>query len=171
VSDLIEIEVDGPRNDCLYFQPAATRIRGRFDMNRVAEPNARAALNVWPEPIPGQRIRVNVSTGESFIIEPLYEQQFRRIREKLEKKSMQLPAESVPIKESLATVLFWVKRAIESGYARLVSGELPKHVDGEPKKTFNFTPPVDPVAKLAVAIEEQTKTISELLRALVPAKK
>ena len=49
------VEIDGPRNECLYFRPLQKRVRGKFDLMRDSEPLAKVLASETPGPVPGQR--------------------------------------------------------------------------------------------------------------------
>jgi len=68
----------------------------------------------------------------------------------------------------LPTWLFWMKRAVESGIARVTKGELPKAIDGsKAKKNFiTHEPEPSPVDKLTEALERQSKLLEKLLARL-----
>ena len=68
--NIVEIEIDGPRNESCVFRPLQRRIRGRFDLRRVAEPKAMLLHPQHPDPIPGQRLRLNIAAGTAVRFEP-----------------------------------------------------------------------------------------------------
>jgi len=51
-SNVIEIEVDGNRNECLHFRPLQRSIRGRLDLMRIGEPMSKMLTTDYPDPIP-----------------------------------------------------------------------------------------------------------------------
>lgn len=166
-SNVVEIEIDGPHNQALYFRPLQRRIRGRFDLHRVKEPNAGKLLQAWPEPIPGQHLALNVDTGEGAIIEPLHSPEFAAIREKIERRGQKLG----PERETLSGVhvptwLFYLKGLVETGVAKLVSGKLPEKIDGTPQTRFHSSEQPDPIDKLTAAIERQCELTAKLLATL-----
>ncbi len=166
-TNVLEIEVDGELNECLFFLPIQRRIRGRFDLNRVAEPLARLKSREWPAPIPGQRLGVNLETGEAYIAEPLRESGHQATLERVERVGKVGPAVEPIANVHLPTWLFWLKRAVESGIARITKGELPKKIDGEPVTEFITRKPVSSNDRLAEAIEANTRVMGELMKRLV----
>ena len=136
-------------------------------MNRVAEPMARLKSAELPLPIPGQRLGIDPD-GTGYIHEPLHDEQFAPIREKIAKAGMSLEP---PVQEftgiDLPTWTFWLAKAVECGIAKVVSGKLPERIDGEPKRNFLFADPKpSPVDKLTAAIERQSALFERLLSKL-----
>lgn len=163
----IEIEIDGSHNENLRFRPLQRSIRGRFDLNRVAEPMARLKSAELPLPIPGQRLGIDPD-GTGFIAEPLHDDAHAPIRERAAKAGMTLePAVQEFPGIDLATWYFWLAKAVESGIAKVVKGKLPEKIDGEPKRNFLFADPKpSPVDKLTAAIERQSVLFEKLLAKL-----
>lgn len=161
----IEIEIDGPRNECLAFRPLPGRtVRGRFDLNRVGEPLAKLETAKWPFPIPGQRIGVQPD-GTGYIAEPLHDAEHAAVREKIIKAGLRL----APDVESMEGVdaeawLYWMARAVQSGVAQVVKGELPAKLPASPRKNFIMAePPQSSSDRLAVAIKRQNDLMAQLL--------
>lgn len=160
--DLLEVEVDSPRNDSLHFLPASKRVRGRFDLGRACKTSGAAGklMNDWPDPIPGQRIGINLRTHEGYIAEPLHEAEHLANRQRIEERKMRLPAERQSFNNChLPTWLYWLKRAVEAGLARVVKGELPETIEGEPRKSFHMTHQPDQSKLLTDAINRQTEAL------------
>jgi hypothetical protein len=151
----IIIEFDGPQNQSILFQPLQRKLRGRFDPRRMA--NAGRLHNEWPQGVPGQRLQLNVSTGEAAIVEPLWDAQHNAIRERIEAKGMKLPPGREEIKADVATWIYWLKPLVETGKAKVLSGEFPTKVEGTPRTRFHSEARPDAVEtaveKLASAIE------------------
>lgn len=166
MNGVLEIEVAGDQNEQLFFAPLQRRIRGRFDLNAVPEPLARMKTREYPQPIPGQRIGLDLGTGEGYVAEPLHEPVNKAIRERVERKARIAPERETFAAVHVPTWLFWLKRACESGIARVVKGKLPETIDGEPQKHFITRPPVNHNDRLAEMIECNTKVMMELLRAI-----
>lgn len=171
-STLLEIEIDGLQNQCHYFRPIARRLRGRFDLHRAVKRDKDAAglLTSWPEPIPGQRLQLNLETGEAAIIEPLYEPEFAVLREKIEQRAKLGPEREPLGVVDVPTWLYWLAGAVEGGSARIVSGTLPAKIEGKPRLRFHSTEQPNPLDRLAAAFERQAEAFerqSELLAKLV----
>src|SRR4051794_5389562 len=116
MSKMLEVEIIGPRNESLMFRPNGRIVRGRFDLNLETEPLARMKVAEWPEPIPGQRIGIDVETREGFIAEPLHEPAHSAIRDKITARGQQLPpAREVFRDVDPSTWLYWLKTAVERG--------------------------------------------------------
>ena len=160
----LELEIDGQHNENLHFRPLQRSIRGRFDFNRVAEPMARLKAANWPSPIPSQRLGIDAD-GVGFVVEPLHDDEHAATREKIEARGMKLEPKLQTFESiDLPTWLFWLKRAVESGIAKIVSGKLPDKIDGVARKNFILNEPEQSAAdKLTAAIEKQTAMFEKLL--------
>ncbi len=160
----VEIAINGQHNEALHFRPLQRSIRGRFDFMRIGEPMAKVKATEWPTPIPSQRLGIEPD-GTGYVVEPLHDEEFAPIKEKIEKLGMKLePALQTFKGIDLPTWLFWIKQAVESGIAKVVSGKLPDKIDGKPRKTFIVNEP-EPSAtdKLTAAIEKQSAMFAKLL--------
>lgn len=167
---LLEVEIDGANNEQLYFAPIQRRIRGRFDFGRVAEPQAKLLTNKYPLPIPGQRLSLDTATGEAAIVEPLHEAEHARTRRIIEKgKAIAPERESLGIAH-VPTWLFWIKRAVEAGLARVTKGTLPATIEGEPQRSFFSQSAKNTDDRLAAALEANTAVMREMLAQLIRAK-
>jgi len=163
----IEIEIDAPHNDQMYFRPLHRSGRGRYDVNRVTEPMARLKATEVPAPIPSQRIGIDTG-GNGFIKEPLHEPAHKATREKLEKRGMKLaPAVERFENIDVPSWLFWLVQAVKSGIAKVVAGTLPETIDGKPQ--FNFItgdPPPSPADNLTAALNRQAAAFEGLTAAI-----
>ena len=131
----IVVEVDGGRtNPNLFFQPLEKPIRGRFGFIRTGIPDAmRLAQKFNGADIPGQEIRIDPDSGTAAILEPLHRPEHRAIKERIEKDGAIVPPPETEFKDvHVPTWLFWLKRAVDSKLARIVSGSVPKDI-GTPK--------------------------------------
>jgi len=163
--NLLTVEIDGPRNEALFFRPLARRIRGRFDFARDSEPMARTKASEWPEGIPGQRLAIDLESGEGAIGEPLQYPEHEPLKQRLESKGFRVPPvlETFPAQD-IATWVFWIKQAIDAGLARIVGGKLPAKLPGVPRMNFLFAPaPASANDRLAAAIDKQTALLERLL--------
>jgi hypothetical protein len=158
------VEFDGKQNQNYFFAPLGT-IRGRFDLHRVAEPNAGKLHARWPEPIPGQRVEYDFATGAGAIVEPLHEAQFAAIRERIEALGQKLPEARREFRLDAATLAFWIRGLIATGDAKLVAGAIPE-VQGKPQTRFHSAEQVDPLDKLTAAIERQNALQEKLVEAI-----
>jgi|GEM_PF-1546910 len=124
----IEIEIASNANASLHFYPTDSRLRGRFDARLLPTSHSSAVLaQSWPEVIPGQAVGVDAVKGEAWVRDRLYEPQFQALRRKIEKLGFVLPPERVDFnKPHVATWLFWMSRAVESGAAVSLTGQLPE---------------------------------------------
>ena len=162
----VTVEIAGPNCESVYWQPLRRKIRGRFDFHKPRGANARAMLDEFPQPIPGQMIEVDLSTGETAIVEPLRLTEHKVTAERLKKK---LNCEFAPVREEvgkldLPTAIFWLNRIVNDGLAVVIKGDLPSDPGGKPQMSFLNPPRESPTDKLTAAIEAQTKAIMSLLR-------
>lgn len=166
LANVIEIEIDGKNNQTLYFRPLQRRIRGRFDLHRVKEPNAGRLFNSWPEPIPGQRLSLNMDTGEAAIVEPLQAPENAALKAKIEAQGQSIAPAREEMTVDVPTWAFWIKGAVEAGAARVVEGILPEVIEGKPRKRFHSNEVADPIDRLTAAIELQAELQAETLKML-----
>lgn len=168
--NVVEIEVDNEHNRALIFGPASLRVRGAFDLMREKEPLAMSLHGRWPKPIPGQRLRVDLTTGHGYLIEPLRFEEHRATREQIEKGGSTISEEVKdfgPI--DITTWVYWMSRAVRSGAARLTAGDWPE-LQGKPVRNFH-RPPAEPredkiataLNSFATALSEQTKVLAALI--------
>lgn len=130
MKETIEIQVAGPNNDSLAFRPLQRTIRGRFDLNNVNEPKAMALRATYPQPIPGQIIGIDPNTNEGYIREPLREERYAAIRERIEAQGLKLAScEEKFMGVDPLTWAYWMRRAVDSGLAHVVKGKLPERID------------------------------------------
>lgn len=163
---ILAVEFDSPSNACYRFTPIRQVIRGRFDLHRVKEPQAGKLLSHWPEAIPSQILEFDFESGEGAIVEPLWEDRFRALREKIEAKGQKLPDARQVFKLDAATFAYWVRGLVETGDAKIVSGKLPGNVAGKPRLRFHSGEQTDPLDRLATAIEKQAEGQAEMLKVL-----
>lgn len=136
---VIEIEVANEANADLFFLPLGKRLRGKVDFLKVNEAEAIKLAREYPTGIPGQRLVIDTEAATAAVVEPLHEPQHAAVREKVAAKGFGLP----PAREEAAgvdvpTCLFWARRAVEGGLAKVVRGSIPK-VEGRARKRFMTT--------------------------------
>jgi len=167
-TNIVEIEAADPQGRRLYFLPLQRRLRGEFNYNMPAEPLAKMHINRIPETVPGQRLALDVDSATAWISEPLREPEHAVLAEKLrDRYKCTFAPEREELKDvDVPTFLYWMRRAVESGSARLVRGELPEKINGEPRKSFFSNASEDSSTKLADAIEKQTTVLTQLVRML-----
>lgn len=163
---MLIVEIDGPRNECLHFRPLQRQIRGRLDLMRAAEPMAKVRAAEEPV-IPGQRLGYDADRRLGFIFEPLYDEEFRAVRERIERKGFRLGPQREEFPDAdPSTWQYWIGRAVEDGVAKVIEGKLPRTLPGEPRRNFVFAEPERPRDRLADAIEAQTRVMQALLQKL-----
>jgi len=104
-----------------------------------------------------------------YVREPLHDEQFAPIRERVLAKGVSLePAIQTFETIDLASWLFFIKRAVEAGIAKIVKGELPAKIDGKIRYNyvFNERTTETPTEKLTAAIERQSELMAALLERL-----
>jgi hypothetical protein len=168
---ILEIEVDGPTNSDLLFEPIGDRVRGRFQPSRVKLEAAGALAMQLPDGLPGQRLRLDTAAGRGAVIEPLAAPEHAATRATLARlvtgdahatgdrlgfapAVQEFPGVHVP------TWLGWMLRAVRAGYARVVSGTLPDAVpaDCKPRVFSSLSQPP--------AADARDLLIGELMRRL-----
>ena len=153
MANVLEAEIDTPRNGNLHFNPIGRKVRGRFDYNRVAEPLARMQSSRFNGPIPGQVLGIDLESGECYVRELLHESEHSVTRAEIE-KSASIAPEKEPVKTDKPTFLYWFLRAVEGGLARVIKGTLPEKIDGKPRLHFHGPEPTErPEARLADSME------------------
>jgi hypothetical protein len=141
-AEVLEIEMDGPRNENPIFRPLQKRLRGRFDLMRVAEPQSRMLMEKLPKPIPGQRLGLNMATREGYLLEPLHLPEYAEIKQSVCEPdgtracSLPEPREVFP-EVDLATWLYWMAAEVKNGTAKITIGKLPANVEGKVVATMN----------------------------------
>ncbi|MBA3483919.1 MAG: hypothetical protein H0T51_19105 [Pirellulales bacterium] len=162
---VISVEFDGPINQNYRCPALQTTVRGRFDLHRVAEPQAGKLFGKWPEPIPSQVLEYDFSTEAGCIIEPLYEAKFAALREKIEGMGQKLPEQRQVFKIDAATLAYWLRGLVQTGDAKILAGTIPE-VAGTPRTRFHSAQPVEPLDKLTAAIERQSELQVQLIEAI-----
>lgn len=169
IDSTVAIEFDTPRNANIRFAPLQRSIRGRFDISRDTEPNAGQLRTKWPEPIPGQRVEYDFENGEGYIVEPLHEQRYAALRERIEALGMKLPKEREAFVLDQATFNHWMAGLIATGDAKLLAGTMPAKVEGKPRTRFHSAEQIDPIDKLAAAMERQAAGQEKMMELLTQA--
>lgn len=168
--NIVEFEIDGPRNEALIFAPlSGRRLRGKFDVNRVAEPLAKMITNKWPSIVPGQRIGIDVASKTGFVVEPIHDD--KQLSAKIAAHNYTLDKEREEFADiDLCTWVHWLRMGVESGVLKLVRGTLPQ-VEGTPRIDFLNAPPKESTTdKLTAAIEAQTAVMTRLLERMAGGK-
>lgn len=162
----IEIEVDGANNEHMVFRPLLRTIRGRFDLLRCRDPKAMELRTKYPVPIPGLCIVLNVDKASAVIVDPLHGPACKPIRERIEARGLKLGPEREEFQNvAVNDWAFWLKRAVDAGIAKVVSGTWPEIDAAKARKNFILAPkPQEPDARDSVI-----NKLVGLVYALVPA--
>jgi len=160
--DVIVVEADLPDNGDLYFRPLHNRIRGRLDFQRCPEPEVLKVARKWPRSeVPGQRIELDTAKGTAAVIEPLHAPEFELEREKIADLGYTLAPERTEYpRVDTVSWTFWLWRAVQAGFARVVQGKLP---DDPPKPPPRRRASVDDeeLAKLRAEVAELRELIAK----------
>jgi hypothetical protein len=139
VGNVLEIEVDSPTNSNWQFLPLGKTIRGRVDFHRAHQADVARLAKEFPRGIPGQRLILDLDAGEGRIVDPIHDDPDLCAKIKARKMALPPREETFAItKESAPTYQYWLKRAVDSGTARLLKGKLPEKIDGRVTKRFNI---------------------------------
>jgi hypothetical protein len=176
-NNIVEVEVSAPNGRKLFFRPIGRPVRGRINFNDARTPAEFQRAQRWPEPVPGVVLGINLDTGEKYMRDPIHDDQYTSVRQRILRYGFQLPpANETFDSESLATWVYWLQRAVEGGCARVIKGELPpvESLEGEPRKSFISNPRRNPnsgmtdaLKAMTNALENQTKVFEALLKKLV----
>ena len=158
MAGVLEIEFGNDKGqDCLFY-PALSKLRGKLDFVVMQQHNPEVGklYGKFQQGIPGQRVRIDPERGEAFIIDPLSEPQHDATRKTIKeligevsfrpaRDRKELRAEEVP------TWLYWMRRAVEAGAAKVTEGRLPDDAAcaGARKRFFSNEPPPNPLDLLA----------------------
>jgi hypothetical protein len=182
----VTIEVDGPKNESLVFRPlVGHRIRGRFDVKRISEPESGRLAKRWPEPVPGQRLRLSPAVegkerhdiGDLTVIEPLHAEEHALNKKRVLASGQAIAPAEVNHQVEISSALHYMKQAVDTGLARVVEGELPKTLKHKPRTQYH-TREVEhredkveaAIGKMASAIETiaaQSQTQQAALQAIL----
>jgi hypothetical protein len=139
---VIEIEVDHVQKRNMAFTPTQSVVRGRLDFLR-GDKALRGKADDWPGGVPGQVIGFDTDSATGYIAEPLHDPEHAATRAKIEAMGQSLPdrrktygGPGEPGYDHAATWLHWMKRAVDSGHAKIVKGKLPAKIDGKPRSNF-----------------------------------
>lgn len=170
VDSVIEITIEGPKNENLIFAPLGRMLRGAFDLMRDDWPRAAELRGKFgTHRIPGQVLGIDPETCTAWIRDLAAEHP--DTRPKIERMGYTLPParETVPIQpDEVPTWLYWMRRAVEGNLAAVTKGALPelRDITGPVKKHFMSEPQKSPTDRLAEAVEKQNELMAKLLESL-----
>jgi hypothetical protein len=158
----IVLEMDTGTGGEVFFPPAQKKLRGRIVINNLRDEQARVHPEFKDLDIPGQRLHFDPETKKAHIEETLYSDLHRRAREAICRRWTLAPI-TTDIKSDIdkPTWLYWLKRLVECGYARVVHGALPDKIEGKPQLQFLT---VEPQGKSEA--EQKTERLASLLEKL-----
>ena len=167
---MVEISIDGSRNENLVFRPLQRSLRGTFDFNRVPEPLARMKCSEFPRPIPGLRIMVDAEKRTATITDPLHDPVHAAIREKIQAMGLKLgPADEHFDNIDANTWLFWMRRAVANGVGKIVEGKFPEIDEAKARKNFAVAEQRDQRDSLIDRLVAQNDKLVAVLFASLPA--
>jgi len=145
VTRLIEVEIAGPTCGNLLFKPCERVVRGRYEVGlaTATDPAAGMVTQKYGGTIPGQVLGLDLDTGRGYVREPLWTEEWRELRARLDHHRFKLEPPEAEFKDvHVPTWVYWLARAVEGGIAKLLKGSLPKshQVDGKPRKVFYVRP-------------------------------
>lgn len=132
LSGRYEIEIASRENNKNHtWGPTKEKLRGRWDRLAVRLQSRKVGITQMPT-IPGQHVVVDISARTASIVDPLnrpdHSDLFHDIRAKMKgsfgndiKVSQDVVRENVS-NHTLAEWVYWMRRAIDAGYAREVPG-------------------------------------------------
>jgi hypothetical protein len=178
----VEIEVSGPNAMRLQFEPIGRSLRGAVDFSTLRTHDANDQRTRWPDPVPGKVIGV-AADGQKYIREPLHEAKYDKLRKQISNRGFLIPEERETFdSETAITWRYWMRRAVDAGYARIIKGSLPEIAEFEPPKppadpskprknfllaeTDNKNPLAESLDKLAASVAAQTVVMMKLLEKL-----
>lgn len=164
-SKVVEVEMVTPNNRQVYFKPIGHKLRGRMDFTTARTRKEEDARKAWPEPVPGQRVCLDLGTGERYVREPLYDEDCEQTRAKIIRKGYGLPPKRADYGgENMATWVHHLHKLINAGLARVVEGELPnvEDFDEEPRTRFITSEKKSDEARLTETIIPLTKAVERL---------
>jgi hypothetical protein len=134
---IVEVAVENDRNANWFCLPLGKKLRGRIDFLRA---NDLSLAREYPQGVPGQRLSVDTDTGEAVVIDPLHEPGNAAVRDKLARRFNvdACPAREPVRRADVASLLYWLKRAVAGGLVRVVRGTLPDKVDGAVRKRYLY---------------------------------
>ncbi|WP_439629132.1 hypothetical protein [Gemmata sp.] len=177
----VTIEIKNPGNRSYLFKPLMQSVRGAIDFQSSRDPEWYAlGMEFGGKPIPGQRIMLDIETGRGVVFDPLLLPENAATADKL-RAMLSGPVKGSGIKfaepkESTgvhaATWLWHMRRAVESGCAVVVSGDINAQVDGVPQTEFlhKRPQPTDRRDDIIATLIEQNRTQSEQIAKLLAAK-
>lgn len=138
---VIEIEITSKQNHSLLFAPAQQKLRGRVDFVRMKEKEAFDHAQRYPRGIPGLVVGFDPETGEAFIRDRLDEPEWADVKRQIEKTGQTSePRRALGGHCSHGpTMLHWMRRAVQGGFAEVITGRLPEVIEGEPVTDFYRT--------------------------------
>lgn len=175
-SAVVEVEFDA--NNCsVHFPPLDRRLRGRFSFVAMGNPEALQLVPQWGETIPGQRIVLDADARAAKLVEPLHRADYGRVREAIARRGQRLEqAEQEYADVDVGTWVFWLKRCVDGGLARIVSGMFPAN-PGEPKLPRSYRISQDSGGDLVQENKDLRSQLTEMreqlaeLRGMMLAKK
>ncbi|MGD9649137.1 MAG: hypothetical protein AB7U73_25725 [Pirellulales bacterium] len=160
---MVEIEVSSSLGQSLFFLPLNRVLRGRLNLDAMK--HTRDLADKFPHPIPGLVVGLDPETAKAWVRDPLYDAEHSAARAQLSSFSLG-PAREEFAGVDVATWSYWLRNAVASGSARVVSGELPE-VNGLARKSiFSQQKPEkdQQIDRLTGLVEKLTTAVADLLK-------
>jgi hypothetical protein len=162
--DTLTLEIDTPRNSNVRLRALSKTLRGRFVWMRCAKGTGAFTYMGAKRltDIPGQRLEFNPSAKKATIVEPLHESEHKTLADAITKAGFTLPPERQGVSVLDPDALLWnLKGAVDSGFAKLLSGTFPP----------NLTPPAAAKRGDVAEVEKLRNELAELRLAIADLKK
>lgn len=169
----VEVEFCADNGQKVFFKPTRRPERGRIDFAMAKSEHYREMHKVWKEAVPGKIAGVT-EEGQKYIRDPLHDKQYSKLAAIMKARGQALPEErEVFASESILTWLFWLRRAVDAGLAKIISGELPsiEQLDSRkrrprderfPRRSFILEEPAEesPTEHLTKAMEQLSSSVA-----------
>lgn len=139
MKSVLEVEIKTPNSGNVYFGPYGDPLRGAMDLLRASLYDQQLSSQAveFPRGLPGKHVRVNLDAGTVTIVEPLDFPEWADERNKLEARGKTYkPDQEIP-SPRISDWLHELKRCLDCGCARLVSGKLPDDLGQESPHEFD----------------------------------
>ncbi|HUY88801.1 MAG TPA: hypothetical protein VMV10_08715 [Pirellulales bacterium] len=165
-SNLLEVTIETPKDQNVFFRPFGGCLRGRKDFQRIAahQIDAMTLHQQFPRGVPGTLLQIDLDAKAVTLVETLRQPEWAPERESLESRDIEIPRDVVIDRPHLPDWLHATRRAVDAGFAKVVKGELPKDLGEESKRPAATDVEEQRIDKLCGLIET-------LIERLVPAGK
>jgi hypothetical protein len=187
---MIVIEINSPTNADLLFRPINEVVRGRFEPARLKMKDKGDLFELFPQGIPGQRIELDEAKAVGVIAEPLREKchadTAKAVRRACRVRQLGVTDDGTDVATEQAGFIpparkefsnihapswaYWMKRAVQSEQAKLVSGTFAAEYPDASRFDMH-TPTADPRDAKIDKLTGTVNALAALLMAGLPADK